>query len=67
MTKEEIVERVGANSTLWATCEHKGVTATDHRCPHCGGTLRRCCDSLVGYYEHRASCAEVLRRTTDVA
>lgn len=40
----------------WATCDHAGVGRQDHRCPTCGATMRRCCDSSVGMREHTATC-----------
>lgn len=56
------------NHDLWATCEHALAKRDDHSCPTCGGTMRRCCDSLVGWYQHRAGCPEVGRRAAaDVA
>lgn len=29
-------------------CDHPGAGPTSHRCPECRGTLRRCCDSVIG-------------------
>lgn len=60
-TKEEereITNRALAGQDMWATCSHSGVTATSHSCPRCGGTMRRCCDSLVGVYEHTKQCSD---------
>jgi hypothetical protein len=53
---EEQATRAITHHQRWATCEHLGATSQDHRCPDCHGTLRRCCNSLVGYYDHEASC-----------
>lgn len=43
-------------------CSHGDAGARDHSCPTCGGTLRRCCASLVGNFEHDEGCPEVARR-----
>lgn len=37
-------------------CDHEGVGPRDHRCPKCTGIMRRCCDSLVGLFNHRPGC-----------
>jgi hypothetical protein len=39
-----------------AACEHPLAKDRSHHCPTCGGTLRRCCLSLIGHYPHLAGC-----------
>ncbi len=41
---------------LWATCYHAMAKPTDHRCPECLATMRRCCGSSIGN-PHRTGCA----------
>lgn len=43
-------------------CGHPEAGSRDHACPSCGGTLRRCCLSLVGNFQHADDCPEVARR-----
>lgn len=69
-TDEEIANigaRAVADEAAWATCEHPGVAEHDHSCPACRGTLRRCCVSLVGAYDHEGDCPEVARRSRSAA
>lgn len=47
-------------------CLHATASERSRSCPDCGGVLRRCCMSLVGFYEHRESCPESAR-TRDAA
>lgn len=67
MTKRDARLRALAGVESWATCEHKGSTSTHHSCPTCGGTLRRCCNSLVGMYQHLDDCPELERRAKEAS
>lgn len=59
--KRGMWERKGEETVLRSECPHPFVGTRDHRCPTCRGTMRRCCDSLVGL-AHRKDCHEVLER-----
>lgn len=59
---KEVDLRAVKDSDQWATCDHRGAGPDMHSCPKCNGTLRRCCDTLVGYYEHAEACPEQARR-----
>lgn len=65
LTDEEAHEaaiRAVEHREQWDTCVHASAEPDHHSCPSCGGTLRRCCDTLVGMYEHKLDCPEVARR-----
>ena len=47
---------------LWKECKHPGVGRRDHKCPVCHGTMRRCCDSLIGHL-HAGDCKTAVKRT----
>jgi len=57
---EEQATRAITDHELWSVCEHLSAKARDHRCPDCRGTLRRCCNSLIGH-EHAETCQAVRR------
>ena len=54
--EERQASRALSGHEMWATCEHLNAGPLDHRCPTCKGTLRRCCNSLVGHYGHLEAC-----------
>jgi hypothetical protein len=39
-------------------CDHREARERTHRCPACGGIMRRCCQSTV-LCRHDANCREV--------
>ncbi|HET9614100.1 MAG TPA: hypothetical protein VFP22_04730, partial [Candidatus Limnocylindrales bacterium] len=53
---KRVIPPLGADKR---TCDHALSTLRDHRCPACGGTLRRCCTSVIGH-EHTEFCQAVL-------
>jgi len=66
LTPEAQATRAIMSHELWATCEHLSATARSHRCPDCRGTLRRCCNSLIGR-EHAETCQATSRHEEDGA
>lgn len=49
------------------SCAHLLSEARDRACPQCGGTLRRCCLSLVGAFGHVDACPELAGRELEDA
>lgn len=46
-------------------CNHRLAGIREHRCPQCQGTLRRCCQSVIGY-QHAEFCQAMKQSVAQV-